>query len=409
MDDEKKKNLKQRERAIDFIYYAAAVSAGMAIILYIVNFNSRPFSDNPEDWGVFGDFIGGTLNPIFAFFSFVLLLLNLTLQRQQLDKTEEQLELNREELKLTREELKKAADAQIDSAKVMNEQLKTQTLQQFDSLYVLMINQIEHFYKNLDANKLEKQLQQFRSLDVEQAVLFNDQNFCRYQSYLILILKNINSANIDLENKQRYINLIIASIPNKFLMTLYLSFIHIDDLNDLELIEILKDYDFFKSLNFIRYQPNLKFDIMYLIGFYGEDLFKKNSDYHKISDSWTYHEIKEISGYQNFWKWSNELISKYSLYISNDKKIKLIFNHEESPRLFLEEKEIAVIKINSRSFNKDRIQFLGENTELQIKINLQIEKDQSNVALTITPSLKNYYLLDVLNTESILEGVSVSP
>ena len=77
--------------------------------------------------------------------------------------------------------------------------------------------------------------------------------------------------------------------------------------------------------------------------------------------------------------------------------------------LFLQEKEIAVIKINRRSFNKDRIQFLGENTELQIKINLQIEKDQSNVALTITPSLKNYYLLDVLNTESILEGVSVSP
>lgn len=142
---------------------AKALSVVSILMLIIVSlflyktYNTNFFND-PENWGVFGDYVGGTLNPILAFLSFMLLLLNLYLQRKQLDKTEEQLELNREELRLTREELKKAADAQIDSAKLMDEQLKTQFLQQFDSLFFSLLNNFKNdLYLIKDSLKIYSQ------------------------------------------------------------------------------------------------------------------------------------------------------------------------------------------------------------------------------------------------------------
>ena len=148
MSDDKEKKLKEREKAFDLVYGIVLGFVVIVVGFYMYHFRSYYISLNPDDWGAFGDFMGGTLNPLLAFFSFMLLLLNLKLQREQLDKTEEQLDLNREELKLTREELKKAADAQVDSVKVMNEQLKTQFLQRFDNLFFTLIsqltNRIEH-------------------------------------------------------------------------------------------------------------------------------------------------------------------------------------------------------------------------------------------------------------------------
>lgn len=38
----------------------------LPIILYCINFGSYKISDNPADWGTFGDYLGGTLNPILA-------------------------------------------------------------------------------------------------------------------------------------------------------------------------------------------------------------------------------------------------------------------------------------------------------------------------------------------------------
>lgn len=139
MDNEKYNEMEKSQDKV--IYLVAIILICVAGSFIYKTFNTN-FFDDPEHWGVFGDYVGGTLNPILGFFSFMLLLLSLYQQRKQLDKTEEQLELNREELKLTREELKKAADAQSISAKVMSEQLKTQTFQQSDNLFSVMFKQI---------------------------------------------------------------------------------------------------------------------------------------------------------------------------------------------------------------------------------------------------------------------------
>lgn len=140
--------------ALDVVFGIAFVFIILVVSFYGWNFRGSSISDNVSNWGAFGDYVGGVVNPILAFFSFMALLITLDLQRKQLNKTEEQLELNREELKLTREELKKAADAQVDSAKVLNEQLKTQYLQQFDSLFFNLVKQFTEKIESLEKDNL---------------------------------------------------------------------------------------------------------------------------------------------------------------------------------------------------------------------------------------------------------------
>jgi tetratricopeptide (TPR) repeat protein len=45
----------------------------LPIGIYIINFYSNGISKNPENWGVFGDFFGGVLNPIISLIGTILL------------------------------------------------------------------------------------------------------------------------------------------------------------------------------------------------------------------------------------------------------------------------------------------------------------------------------------------------
>lgn len=40
------------------------------------------FSDSKSDWGTFGDYVGGVLNPILSFISIVMLINSINLQRE---------------------------------------------------------------------------------------------------------------------------------------------------------------------------------------------------------------------------------------------------------------------------------------------------------------------------------------
>lgn len=72
--------------------------------VYFINFGGLP-AGGTETWGQFGDFVGGTLNSVFAFFSFMVLIASLRLQAKEL-------RLTRAELALTRRELASASDIQ---------------------------------------------------------------------------------------------------------------------------------------------------------------------------------------------------------------------------------------------------------------------------------------------------------
>lgn len=90
-------------------------------------------SNNQQDWGTFGDFMGGTLNPIFAIFSLAAILYTIKIQT-------EELELSRKELEATRDELRKSSEAQqeqSESFKIQNESIK---LQSFENTFFQLMN-----------------------------------------------------------------------------------------------------------------------------------------------------------------------------------------------------------------------------------------------------------------------------
>ena len=77
---------KQRRRLFrTYVLVALLVGVGGWLLLVGLYFYKFPggLSDHPEDWGVFGDFVGGVLGPILAFASFIVVLVSLYENRIQ--------------------------------------------------------------------------------------------------------------------------------------------------------------------------------------------------------------------------------------------------------------------------------------------------------------------------------------
>jgi hypothetical protein len=72
---------------IALIVIPIALVAG-SYAFFFGNINNRSLSVNPEQWGQFGDFFGGTLNPIYALLAFVGVLITIHLQAKQLELAE---------------------------------------------------------------------------------------------------------------------------------------------------------------------------------------------------------------------------------------------------------------------------------------------------------------------------------
>ncbi|MDN5091021.1 putative phage abortive infection protein [Aliarcobacter butzleri] len=104
---------------------------------YLKRFPTFPNDYSFEDLGAFGDFFGGTLNPLFAFLTFGLLLLTIRLQL--------------EELKNSRKELKETRKATRDSANALKEQSNSIKLQNFENTFFNMIDLHNKTLLNLTA------------------------------------------------------------------------------------------------------------------------------------------------------------------------------------------------------------------------------------------------------------------
>ncbi|MCS3528395.1 putative phage abortive infection protein [Acinetobacter johnsonii] len=112
--------------------------------MYFYNFNGDLNTD-PEKWGPFGDFIGGTLNPILAALAFYWLTASIRLQIQ--------------ELRETKLELKKAAEAQEKSEKHQEEIARLEGLN--------LELQKQNLYRQIETNKAQQQqiaIQNFENL-----------------------------------------------------------------------------------------------------------------------------------------------------------------------------------------------------------------------------------------------------
>ena len=110
-------------RLLSLIVASAAAFLGAIYFLYFVEFHGG-FSSNQEKWGQFGDFIGGTVNPVLSFLSLLALVFTVVLQTRQLENSREELLNSKEELKATRDELRKSTLAQSELAETANAQAR---------------------------------------------------------------------------------------------------------------------------------------------------------------------------------------------------------------------------------------------------------------------------------------------
>jgi uncharacterized membrane protein len=79
-------------------------------IVYILNFINGEISVQTSQWGAFGDYFGGILNPLLSFIVICLLLVDL--------------KNSRSELALTRKEMEKSSEAQQKSQEALNRQIE---------------------------------------------------------------------------------------------------------------------------------------------------------------------------------------------------------------------------------------------------------------------------------------------
>ncbi len=124
-----------------------AFASGVVVIVfgaYLLRFAPLlPISTETQAWGRFGDYVGGTTNPILAFLSFTALLLTLVLQGKQMENSSSQLAKSAAELVLSREALARSARAQEQAEKELGRQADAA----LDSARLTSINLLLEHYR----------------------------------------------------------------------------------------------------------------------------------------------------------------------------------------------------------------------------------------------------------------------
>lgn len=120
-----------------WILGGAAVAAFLIILgLYIAYFKNLSVTNDSATWRTFGDYLGGTLNPIISFLALIGLLYTIHQQAQ--------------EMQATREELKQAAEQQRQQVEQQSRQSEIFNLQQFESTFFSLLEQHNKIIEKID-------------------------------------------------------------------------------------------------------------------------------------------------------------------------------------------------------------------------------------------------------------------
>ena len=68
---------KINQKVVILIIFALLLLIALVIGAYIAHFHDHMLASTPAEWGPFGDYVGGLLNPILSFFAFIALLMTL--------------------------------------------------------------------------------------------------------------------------------------------------------------------------------------------------------------------------------------------------------------------------------------------------------------------------------------------
>ena len=118
-------------RILIAIAILAVIIATVTLSVYLFNFEGG-ISNDHEKWGQFGDYLGGSLNPIFALLALIALLLTLKVQSR---------------------ELAISADELRNSAQALSEQSKALVLQNFENRFFNMVSLHHQIVNGIDLRR----------------------------------------------------------------------------------------------------------------------------------------------------------------------------------------------------------------------------------------------------------------
>lgn len=214
----------------NFFFISACVLIGTALIPYIMVFAKNGVSNAPDDWGIFGDYFGGILNPLLAFLALIALLVTIKLQ------------IN--ELSITRKEFEKSSNALIAQQKLLERQNFENTFFRLLSLHHDIVDQIRYnravlsydFSRNTESYQGRQCFRVLYDDDLIHCLREDPSNFSEmydlfYDSHgekighyfrnLYHIFKFIESADIPNDDKSRYGSLVRAQLSNYELVMLF--------------------------------------------------------------------------------------------------------------------------------------------------------------------------------------------
>lgn len=274
------------------ILYGAIAIFIILVIAYFI-FIIKLDDAQKGNWGTFGDFIGGTLNPIFALFSLFAIIYTIKIQT-------EELELSREELRETKEELKESRIAQQEQSESLKLQNQATKLQIFENTFFQLLNQhneyldlvvkenikIDYFEyipfsgnssgrKKNGLKSKEKILLEFCGINQTKRALKN------YFMTLFQILKCIDEyTNRNNINAKFYTNIIRALIDDEILKLLAINCLAY---NFTKYKEYLEKYSFFEHIYINNREEETKIILEYLLE-YDKKAFGKNEKILEIFD-----------------------------------------------------------------------------------------------------------------------------
>ena len=133
-----KENIPQTKKLICILLVFALLVFFFVLGVYIYYFNALSIIKDTATWGTFGDYFGGTLNPIISLLALIGLLYTIHQQAQ--------------EMKATREELKQASEQQRKQVEQQSRQSEIFNLQQFESTFFSLLEQHNNILEKIIVN-----------------------------------------------------------------------------------------------------------------------------------------------------------------------------------------------------------------------------------------------------------------
>ncbi|WP_052810376.1 putative phage abortive infection protein [Vibrio renipiscarius] len=281
MDNKVKTKLKnltgdQMFTLLAWIGVIATTAVVAALVFYFTHFSGE-LSNKQEDWGTFGDFLGGSLNPILSFLGLIALLLTIVLQNR--------------ELEATRQELARSAEAQINSEAALSQQSEILEQQRFESTFFQLVNLYNEIVKSMQVNHLS------RSIEGRECffILYSQRyvgssgttldyvydNFYRehrseighYFRHVYQIINFIDKSNIS--NKKQYSNFIRAQLSDYELVLLFINGLSIHARDKMK--PLIEKYELFEHLSIDLFEFGVERAKEYEISAFG-----KSSDIENI-------------------------------------------------------------------------------------------------------------------------------